>query len=257
MDRREGYMKKFYILLAVFLLSAVQLVSAATKAEADQAYQENKFADAIAAYETILGTEGESADIYYNLGNCYYKTKNIAKAVLNYERALLLNPGDADIRFNLELARSKTVDQITPASEVFIVAWMKNITNLMSEKEWGVTALVSFLLLLLGLALYIFGNRIVLKKVGFVGAIVFLIMCVSANLFARGQKNKIVNRTGAIVMSPTITVKSTPNESGTDLFVLHEGTKIYIQDNSMKGWKEIRLEDGKEGWLPASAIEVI
>ena len=216
MDRREGYMKKFYILLAVFLLSAVQLVSAATKAEADQAYQENKFADAIAAYETILGTEGESADIYYNLGNCYYKTKNIAKAVLNYERALLLNPGDADIRFNLELARSKTVDQITPASEVFIVAWMKNITNLMS-----------------------------------------LIMCVSANLFARGQKNKIFNRTGAIVMSPTITVKSTPNESGTDLFVLHEGTKIYIQDNSMKGWKEIRLEDGKEGWLPASAIEVI
>ena len=114
-----------------------------------------------------------------------------------------------------------------------------------------------FLLLLLGLALYIFGNRIVLKKVGFVGAIVFLIMCVSANLFARGQKNKIVNRTGAIVISPTITVKSTPNESGTDLFVLHEGTKIYIQDNSMKGWKEIRLEDGKEGWLPASAIEVI
>ena len=250
-------MKKLSILLVVCLISSVQLVSAATKAEADQAYQENKFTDAITAYEAILETEGESADIYYNLGNCYYKTKNIAKAVLNYERAWLLKPGDADIRFNLELARSKTVDQITPTSEVFIVTWIKNITNLMSEKEWGITAIISFLLLLIGLALYIFGNRIILKKIGFIAAAVFLIVCISANMFANGQKNKIVNRSGAIVMSPTITVKSTPNESGTDLFVLHEGTKVYIEDDSMKGWKEIRLEDGKEGWLPASAIEVI
>lgn len=250
-------MKKLSILLVAFLLCTVQLVSAATKAEADQAYQDNKFTDAIAAYESILNTEGESADIYYNLGNCYYKTKDIARAVLNYERALLLNPNDADIRFNLELARSKTVDQITPASEIFIVTWMKNITNLMSEKEWGITAIISFLLLLSGLALYIFGNRVALKKIGFVGAVLFLIICVSSNMFAKGQKNKIVNRTGAIIMSPTVTVKSTPNDSGTDLFVLHEGTKVYIEDNSMKGWKEIRLEDGKEGWLPASAIEVI
>ena len=250
-------MKKLSILLVVCLISSVQLVSAATKAEADQAYQENKFTDAITAYEAILETEGESADIYYNLGNCYYKTKNIAKAVLNYERAWLLKPGDADIRFNLELARSKTVDQITPTSEVFIVTWIKNITNLMSEKEWGITAIISFLLLLIGLALYIFGNRIILKKIGFIAAAVFLIVCISANMFANGQKNKIVSRSGAIVMSPTITIKSTPNESGTDLFVLHEGTKVYIEDDSMKGWKEIRLEDGKEGWLPASAIEVI
>ena len=257
MDRRGLYMKKLSILLAVFLISTVQMAFAATKADADQAYQENKFAEAIAAYESILETEGESADIYYNLGNCYYKTKNIAKAVLNYERALLLNPGDADIRFNLDLARSKTVDQITPTSEVFIVTWVRDITNLMSEKGWGTTAIVSFLLLLAGLALYIFGNRIVLKKIGFIGTVVFLITCVCANCFANGQKDKVVNRTGAIVMSPTITVKSTPNESGTDLFVLHEGTKVYIEDDSMKDWKEIRLEDGKEGWLPTSAIEVI
>ena len=257
MDRRGLYMKKLSILLAVFLISTVQMAFAATKADADQAYQENKFAEAITAYESILETEGESADIYYNLGNCYYKTKNIAKAVLNYERALLLNPGDVDIRFNLDLARSKTVDQITPTSEVFIVTWVRDITNLMSEKGWGTTAIVSFLLLLAGLALYIFGNRIVLKKIGFIGAVVFLINCVCANFFAKGQKDKVVNRTGAIVMSPTITVKSTPNESGTDLFVLHEGTKVYIEDDSMKDWKEIRLEDGKEGWLPTSAIEVI
>lgn len=249
-------MKKLSILF-VFLIGAMQLAVAATKVEGDKAYQENKFEDAIKIYESVLADEGESAALYYNLGNSYYKTKNIAKAVLNYERALLLNPGDADIRFNLDLARSKTVDQITPTSEVFIVTWMKNITNLMSEKEWGTTGIVAFFLLLAGLALYIFGNRLILKKVGFIAAVLFLVVCVCANIFAGGQKNKVIDRKSAIVMEPTITVKSTPNESGTDLFVLHEGTKVYIEDNSMKGWKEIRLEDGKEGWLPTTSIEVI
>lgn len=95
-----------------------------------------------------------------------------------------------------------------------------------------------------------FGNRIVLKKIGFISAVVFLVVAVCANIFASEQKDELLNRTGAIVMSPSITVKSTPNESGTDLFVLHEGTKVYIEDNSMKGWKEIRLEDGKrDGFL--------
>lgn len=114
----------------------------------------------------------------------------------------------------------------------------------------GVTAIIAFLLLLAGLALYIFGNRIVFKKIGFIAAIIFLVVAVCANFFASEQKDELLNRTGAIVMSPSITVKSTPNESGTDLFVLHEGTKVYIEDNSMKGWKEIRLEDGKkDGFL--------
>ena len=249
-------MKRLSIIIA-FLIGLFQFASASvTKAEADKDYQENKFADAIEKYEAILASEGESADIYYNLGNSYYKNKNIAKAVLNYERALLMNPGDADIRFNLEMARSKTVDQVTPTSEVFIVTWVKSLTNCMSESGWGVTAIIAFLLLLAGLALYIFGNRIVFKKIGFIAAIIFLV-AVCANFFASEQKDELLNRTGAIVMSPSITVKSTPNESGTDLFVLHEGTKVYIEDNSMKGWKEIRLEDGKKGWLPVSAIEVI
>lgn len=249
-------MKKLSILF-VFLIGIMQMAVAATKAEGDKAYQENKFEDAIKIYEEVLATEGESAALYYNLGNSYYKTKNIAKAVLNYERALLLKPGDADIRFNLDLARSKTVDQVTPASEVFIVRWINALTDSMSEKEWGTTGIVTFLLLLAGLALYIFGNRLALKKIGFTAAVVFLVVCVCSNVFASKQKDKVVERKVAVVMDPTITVKSTPNESGTDLFVLHEGTKIYIKDNSMKGWKEIRLEDGKEGWLPTSAIEVI
>ena len=235
----------------IFLLSFVQFVQAEsfTKADADKAYQENKYAEAIKMYENILATQGESAVVYYNLGNSYFKEKNMAKAVLNYERALLLNPGDADIRFNLDMARSKTVDQITPATEVFIVTWVNSLTNMQSERGWAKIGIVSFICLLVGLALYIFSKRLFVRKIGFIGAVVLLVVTVCANLFAREQKNELMDRTGAIVMSPTVTVKSTPDESGTELFVLHEGTKVFVEDNSMKGWKEIRLEDGnKDGF---------
>lgn len=243
----------------IFLLSFVQFVQAEsfTKADADKAYQENKYAEAIKMYENILATQGESAVVYYNLGNSYFKEKNMAKAVLNYERALLLNPGDADIRFNLDMARSKTVDQITPATEVFIVTWINSLTNMQSERGWAKIGIVSFICLLVGLALYIFSKRLFVRKIGFIGAVVLLVVTVCANLFARQKKNELMDRTGAIVMSPTVTVKSTPDESGTELFVLHEGTKVFVEDNSMKGWKEIRLEDGNKGWIPTGAIEII
>ncbi len=250
-------MKKLSLLL-IGLIGYIQFaVAAPTKAEADEAYQKEKFSEAASLYEEILQTQGESADIYYNLGNAYFKLKNTAKAVLNYERALLLNPGDADIRFNLDMARSKTVDKITPTAEVFIVTWYKSLVNMMSEQSWGYVGIFSFILLLIGVSFYIFGNRLWIKKTGFIGAVVFLIVTVCSNIFASEQKAELVDRTGAIVMEPTINVKSTPNESGTDLFVLHEGTKVFIEDNSMKGWKEVRLEDGNKGWVKTEAIEII
>ena len=104
---------------------------------------------------------------------------------------------------------------------------------------------------------FIFSKQIILKKGGFISGIVFLIVVICSNLFASEQKERLVNRSEAIVMNPSVTVRSTPSESGTSLFILHEGRKISIKDNSMKEWKEIRLEDGKVGWVPASAIEVI
>lgn len=249
-------MKKIFVIV-VFLMGICQWSFAATKAEADKAYQENDFAVAIEQYEAILAGGQESADLYYNLGNSYYKSENIAKAILNYERALLLNPGDADTRFNLELAKSKTVDKLTPASEIFIVTWINSLTNMMSESAWGKLGIVSFILMLIGLSLYIFGKKVVIKKIGFIGAVILIIVSICANLFADAQKEKMVVRTGAIVISPTVTVRSTPNESGTELFVLHEGTKIFVDDDTMKGWKEIRLEDGNKGWVPTESIEVI
>ena len=232
-------------------------MAGSTKAEADKAYQENHFVQAAEIYESLLASQGESVEVYYNLGNSYYKQKNIAKAILCYERALLLDPANADVRFNLDLAKSKTVDKITPISEIFITTWIKSLMNLCSESQWAAIGIVMFIVLLVGLGLYVLGNRLLLRKIGFICAVLSLFLVILANWFAYKQKERLEIREGAIVMSPTITVRSTPNENGTALFVLHEGTKVVIDDDSMKGWKEISLEDGKKGWLPASSIERI
>lgn len=229
----------------------------ATKAQADSAYINNDFANAVYLYEQILANQGESADIYYNLGNSYYKMEHIAKAIVNYEKALVLNPGNGDIRFNLELAQSKTVDKVTPMSEVFLVAWFKDLTNTMSEQGWAKTGITTFILMLLCLTLYFFSKKIALKKVGFISAVCLLLVCILSNVFASIQKNEAQSHSTAIIMAPSVTVKSTPNNGGTDLFILHEGHKVNIKDNTMKEWKEIQLEDGNAGWVPTSVIEII
>lgn len=254
----------FILLLATILFKGhaqeeviVSPNESVTKAMADSAYINDDFASAVAMYENILTKDGESADIYYNLGNSYYKMDNIAKAILNYEKALLLNPGDNDIRFNLELAQSKTVDKVVPKSEMFFILWAKSFTNAMSEKGWSNIGIVTFILTLFSILLYFFGKKIVLKKVGFIAAVCLFLVSVIANVCASTQKSELMKHQYAVIMSPSVTVKSTPNENGTDLFILHEGHKVMIKDNTMKGWKEILLEDGNAGWVPVEVIEII
>ena len=250
-------MKKIYFSLLFVFASVLAYGQETTKAQADSAYINNDYANAVYLYEDILANQGESADIYYNLGHSYYKMDNIAKAILNYEKALMLNPGNGDIRFNLELAQSKTVDKVTPMSEVFLVTWMKSLTNTMSEQGWSKLAIASFILTLLGLVLYFFSKKIAMKKIGFISALCLMLVCILANVFASSQKSKAQSHSSAIIMEPSVTVKSTPNEGGTELFILHEGRKVMIKDNTMREWKEIQLEDGNAGWVPASVIEII
>ena len=141
--------------------------------------------------------------------------------------------------------------------EIFFITWLKSLVNSQSSDECARTCIVSFLLLLLSLAIFFFTQHIKWKKIGCSAAILFLIVTVLSNLFASQQKSYLTNRNDAIILSPSVTVRSTPSESGTSLFVLHEGRKVEIKDNSMREWKEIRLEDGKVGWVPSSSIEVI
>ena len=247
------------ILLAVISLSSFLFPlssHAVTKAEADSSYIRGQYQQAITQYEALL-KQGASADLYYNLGNAYYRTENIPEAVLNYERALLLSPGDRDIRFNLQIARSKTFDKIVPESEMFFVTWYRSLVSMMSVDGWARTALISLALTIILLLVYLFSERIWLRKAGFFGGVALLVLFVGANIFAWQQKKDLLNRKGAIIFAPAVTVKSTPAANGTDLFILHEGTKVVITDGSMKEWKEIRLADGKEGWIESKHIRVI
>lgn len=241
----------------VLLLMLLPLTaSAVTKVEADSAYARENYQQAIADYEALL-QQGVSAELYYNLGNAYYRTDQMPKAVLNYERALLLSPGDADIRFNLQMARSKTIDKITPESEMFFVTWYHSLINVMSVDAWARTALIALAIAIVLALAYLFAERMWLRKIGFFGALLLLFIFMASNLFAFQQKRKLTHRTGAIVMTNAATVKSTPSQNGTDLFILHEGTRVTITDNSMNGWKEIRVADGKQGWIEAKQIELI
>ena len=259
-DTMKGKGKKAFSktkMLLFLLLSAVSLnVSAVTKAEADSAYVSEHYQQAIQYYEQLLKS-GVSADLYYNLGNAYYRTDQLTQAIINYERALLLSPGDRDIRFNLQMARSKTVDKITPESEMFFVTWYHSLVSMMSVDGWAWMALASLAIAIVLALVYLFSDRIWLRKLGFFGALLLLVFFGASNPFAWQQKQELVNRTGAIVIRTSAPVKSTPSKNGTDLFILHEGTKVHITDSSMKDWKEIRVADGKEGWIEASQIETI
>ena len=243
------------LFLLAFCLIPVQ-TQAVTKANADAEYNKGNYQQAIKDYEDIL-KHGVSADVYYNLGNAYYRTDNITQAVLAYERALRLSPGDKDIRFNLQFVRAKTIDKITPASEMFFVTWFHALVNFTSVDRWATVGSVSIILALLLVLVYLFAPRMILRKVGFYGAAVLLLVFILGNFFAFEQKRQYECSRGAIVTAPSVTVKKTPSASGSDAFVLHEGTRVDITDTGIKGWRGIQLADGREGWIPTSKIENI
>ena len=244
------------LVLLTLLFLFPTTIQAVTKQDADAEYSKGNYQQAIKDYEELLKA-GESAEIYYNLGNAYYRTENITRAVLSYERALLLNPADDDIRFNLQMARSKTIDKITPESEMFFFTWYRSLVNLMTIDGWAHLAIASIILTLILALVYLFASHLTLRKIGFYGGVLFLIIFLLSNLFAFQQKQMLMKRNGAIVTAPSVTIKKTPVANSADQGVIHEGTRVDIIDDTMRDWKEIHLADGREGWIPATQIEKI
>ena len=184
-QKSEGHPASWLLLCLVAMSSLFSPLSASaiTKENADSAYAQGQYQQAIKDYEELL-KHGVSAELYYNLGNAYYRTEDITRAVLNYERALLLSPGDRDIRFNLQMARSKTIDKITPESEMFFVTWYRSLVNLMSVDAWAGTALFSLALAIVLVLLYLFADSIWLQKIGFFGFIMLLLVFILSNVLA-------------------------------------------------------------------------
>ena len=257
MKKKSNKAKAFGFSFVLLILMLMPLsANAITKQNADDEYAKGNYQQAIKDYQEILKT-GVSSEIYYNLGNAYYRTDNITQALLAYERALQLSPGDNDIRFNLQYARSKTIDKITPETEMFFVTWYHSLVNFTSVDRWANTAIVSIVMALLLILVFLFAPQMWARKSGFYGSAAFLLLFAFANLFAFQQKHELETKQGAIVIAPTVNVKKTPAASGTDVFVIHEGTRVDITDRGMKQWRGIKLADGREGWLKTSQIEEI
>ncbi len=224
--------------------------------EANQAYIRSEYVYAAELYEEILALGLESAELYYNLGNAYFKQNRLADAILHYERARLLRPFDENIQYNLELARSRTIDRIEPVPVIFYEKWWNQFILLQSIDGWAVTALVLlFGALLLGLV-YFFSSQPWLKRLGFFFSLALLLLCGIAFLAANRQYVHHYQRSDAIVFSPRVTVKSAPGEASPDLFVIHEGTRVNMT-GKLGEWVEIRLDNGNMGWIKRDHIRAV
>lgn len=252
-------MKYIISILTVFLLQSACAFaedSVTLKAEADSAFVHENYEKAVQLYSAIPGKEN-SIVICYNLGCSYYRLDEIAKSLLWFERAYLLNPGDEDVRVNLEMARSKTIDKIVPRHELIFVTAYRSLVNMMSLRMWAYTCIFCFGASLLCIVLFFFSERLLLRKAGFFAAVVFILFTIAGNVCAYQQRSFDMNRNMGIVMVSAVTVKSTPSESGNDLFVIHEGTRVEVTDNSLREWCEVRIADGKVGWIHKKCFELI
>lgn len=244
------------VLLALAMSTLPLATNAATKTSADQEYKRGNYPQAIADYKSLL-KKTPSAEVYYNLGNAYFRSDSIPQAILAYERAALINPGNSYIRFNLQFARGKTIDKVAEPDEMFFISWFRSAANLATVDGWATMVLFSAALLGCCILLYFFSSRILVRKVGFGCAIAFAILFVLSNIFALYQKDALISKEGAIIMAPAANLKKTPIRSGADEAVLHEGTRVDIADRSIKGWLGVKLADGREGWIEENTVEEI
>ena len=221
------------------------------------AFNEGEYEVAIEMYEELLGKGEANADVYYNLGNAYYRLDSMARAILSYERALLLQPGDEDARFNLQLARSKTIDKIAPEREMFFVTWYRSLVHLFTIDTWAYIAIISLAIAVLLLLVYFFSFSERLRRFTFITSVVLLGLFLLANLFAFQQKQSLTSHVAAIVLKDSLPVKNIPSDNGTDEFTIHAGTKVTITDDTMSDWKHILLPDGRDGWVQKESIEII
>lgn len=219
-------------------------------------FSSGSYEDALQQWIDIYNTGYRSANLSYNIANAYFKLNKIPDAILFYERAYLLDPSDEDINYNLQIARTLIVDRFQEIPELFFVKWYNFISLSLSTNVWAKISIVSFILFLLLISLYIYSSKYRQKVLGFWLAIMFVISSLSSFAFTLRNKSLVYDSRKAIISSPLISGKSSPDNSGTDLFVLHEGTKVSVEDE-VGEWLEIRLSDGNKGWVPLNTLNII
>ena len=223
---------------------------------ANQHYAEGRYQEAITLYETLLAEQAPAPELYLNMGNAYFRINDMAHSILYYQRALRIRPHYSDARHNLEIAQSRTVDNIDATNTNFMVRGTRSVVNMANSNTWTWLSIGLFIGCLGLFFLFAFGRRTALRKTGFYGAIVTLLLSVVCLLCATAQHRQETDHTQAIIMRTEINVKSSPDESGTDIFMLHAGTQVTVGEQ-IGDWYEIQLADDTKGWIHDGTFEII
>lgn len=248
-------------ILIIIALLIGNIISTEVKAQnpeelfikANELYNQHSYDSAAIVYKSIINKGYSSATLYYNLGNTYYKLRNYPMSILYYEKSLKLDPNNEDTQHNIEIARAFLSDKIETVPELFIKSWWNKLSNSLSINTWSVISLIILGCLLLCLFLYLTTRTRILKKSMFFICIILTIMTICTFSITTKKSNYIESKNEGIIIMPTITVKSSPSTSSVDLFVLHEGSKVKILDNTGE-WDKIKIANGSIGWLPSSTI---
>lgn len=253
-----------YILLLILGITFSAFSSASTLTlQADSAYIEDRYANAIELYEKSIANEGASSITYYNLGNAYYRSDKLGKAIICYERALILDPTNEDARTNLNFVNTKITDRLSE-NGTFLSNFFNNIINSRHSNSWAMLAMVSFLLFLTAIAIYVFSSKISLKKSGFFGGIIFILATTIFIIFSSQALSNATSHNKAVIISPS-TILSTsprqPKDRSEEALLLHEGTKVEITDSvtNIDGtkWYDVKVDNNHRAWLKSSDAEII
>lgn len=246
--------KLLYILSLLFFAQAAFAQGAFEKG--NELYRKAKYEEAAQAYESILKDKKESAEVYFNLGNAYYKLNRIAPSIYNYEKALLLNPNDKDVIVNLGFAKKMAIDDIKEVPKVGFSKMLYNLTGNYHYDTWAWIAVTfSGLFLLFFLGYYLAGTTLI-KRVFFIGMFVAILAIIISIISAVFVKSVTTEERPAIVFAEVVSVKSEPAQNAEDAFILHEGTKVFVTEE-IDNWKKIELADDTVGWIESSAIKEI
>ena len=252
-------MKKIQIiiLLTFSILCSAQLAAQDSLfKQANKQYNQKDYENAIASYHQLIDKGYQDAVLYYNLGNAYFKSDQIGNAILWYERALRLSPNNNDIAYNLAFANQQTIDNIETIPPFFLKAWMLAVQNLFSAKEWAIVSIVLCIVLVCCILLIFLISSYRLRMTFFTFACLSLAATIVSIVFASMQTTNRNRTDEGIVTQSSVTLKSTPDNSGTDLFTVHEGTKITITDNAGE-WVEVQFNNGNKGWMLEDDLEII
>lgn len=244
------------LLITNFYSNSNANFSDSTLIKAAQAYNNGEFEYSANLYRNLFDNGYYSYELFYNLGNAYFKINKIGLSILFYEKAFLINPSDNDLKYNLELARTKIIDKPQEIKKSWLLQTWSKFKYIFNAKIWGILSISFFLLFFISIAFFLLSKRSLFKKIFFYFGIILLIGTITTLFISREQYNQLTNNKFAIIMVPTVTIKSSPDNNSVNLFVVHEGTKVRISDN-INDWVEIRLSDGKTGWIKLDNIEKI